>query len=307
MTKTDYHTTAISIGDLKNGMLYFDQIIPIAIPLDFAKDFVEDSDRFGALLRYVGDEILPKDLLRNSEFADSLINVNMSVYNLMSKKLIEQHRLPPQIPDVSLEEYEKIEETFVTDYFDFIYKYKFDELPLLSIGKTGLAALPEDGTTDLPAILTLSNLKIIDVSNAPWEQIVEFRKDPTAKAKLRKLRLFAYENYTGKSKEFIEDDINGKIYDYENVAKKFGLEIVQAAVNNVVNSKLFTGVVTTSILTSLFGAPINAIITATAGSIIEIGQFTLEFKKRKYELQDLIKDNPASFITYFKEKIKNDD
>jgi len=199
---------------------------------------------------------------------------------MMSKELIRHFNLEPKISGISDFKYKKIEKTFANDYFKFIYKYNLENYPLLSVSGSAIASLPEDNNIPLPAILTLSNLKIIDASDAPWEQIIEFRKDPTAKAKLRKLRLFAYENYEEKSKNYIEDDINSKIYDYEITAKKFGLDLLQATVNNVINSKLFTGVVGGSLLATFFTEPPISLLTASAGIVIELGQLTLEYKRQ---------------------------
>jgi hypothetical protein len=307
MSNIDYYTTAVSIGDLKNGMLYFDKLIPVVFSVDFAKELAnKDINVFGDVLQKVGKEFFPFEMMTDKNFADDLIELNLSGYNMFSKLLINHFNLPKKIPGVSSKQYDKLEDTFAINYFNFINKHNLGDFPLVSAKNNNIASLPDNDDTSKPAILTLANLKLIDASNASWEQIIELRKDPTAKIKLRKLRLFAYENYNGKSKNYIEDDIHSKIYEYENTAKKFGLEIFQATMNNVIGSKMFTGVVTGSILSTIFAAPPISIITASAGAIIELGQITLEFKKQKYEFQNLIKDNPTSFITYYKEKLKNE-
>lgn len=305
MTNIEYYTTAVSFGDLKNGMLYFDKLIPVVFSVDFAQELSKkDISIFDETLKKVGKEILPFDLLKDTNFADDLVELNMAGYNLFSKLLIQHFNLPSQIPEVTKEQFDNIEESFALNYFSFIEKYNLSDFPLVSSKNSSIASLLDDDESLNPAIITLSNLKLIDATKAPWEQIIEFRKDSAAKKKLRKFRLFAYENYTGKSKNFIEDDLLSKIEEYEKIAEKFGFDVFQATLGNVINSKLFSGIVTGSMLSTIFTSPPISLITATAGLVIELGHITLEFKRQKLEFQNLIKDNPASFITYFKEKMK---
>lgn len=279
INNNDYYTTAVSIGDLKNGLLYFDNIIPVTLPLDFAVDYAKefiDSSTHEALAEVVN--VIPKNFRSNKEFMQNLYNINISSHTLMSKMLIKKFNFPQEIKGITPMQFETIEEDFANEYLTFIHKYNFGNYPLIANGFSKLASLPDNEETPTPAILTISNLKLIDATSCSWEQLLEFRKDEEAKVKLRKLRLFAYNNYTGKSKNFIEDDIHTRIYEYDSAAKKFGLDLIQASLNHVVNSKLFTGVAMSSILTALFAENSIGMITATAGAIIELGQFTLEYK-----------------------------
>jgi len=305
MDNIEYHTTALSFGDLKNSMLYFDNLIPIGLAIDLSKELgKKKDDKFGHTLNIV-KEIIPKELINNSEFADSFVELTMSGYDLLSKMAMDKFDLI--IPEEQLvtfnTPYKKIAKKYGQDCFNFIDKFNLYNYPFASGGVVNFTSFLENKNVVEPAILTLSNLKMIDASNVPWEQIIEFRKDPNAKAKLRKLRLFAYANYTGKSKNYIEDDIKSKIYDYENTAKKFGFDMLQATINNVLNSKLFNSVLTGSILTTLLAKEPMGLITASVGTVIELGHLTLEFKRQHYELQNLIKDNPASFIKFYLEKL----
>ncbi len=307
MSKTDYYTTAVSLGDLKNGMLYFDNLIPVLLTADLVQHSRGDmstlfTDMNSKLLR----EILPKELTANKEFTVELGELNWSAHNLLLKMLQKQFKLPDQLEGYTKSQYDQIEKNFANEYLSFIDKFNLQSQPLISYGNSTFASLPDDNNLEQPGILTLSKLNLIDPSNASWEQLVEFKKDPDAKAKLRKLRLFAYENYEGKSKNYIEDDISTKIYDYEKTAKKFGFDMLQATINNVVNSKLFTGMATGSLIATVFAQPSMSIFAVSTGIAIEIGQFGLEFKKQKYELQSLLRDNPASFIIYSKENLEDD-
>jgi hypothetical protein len=79
--------------------------------------------------------------------------------------------------------------------------------------------------------LVISSLKLIDVNKCEWDQLFEFRKDPGAMDKLRRLRLFAYENFTGKSRDFIEDKLLVSLRDYEIAVKEWGFTTSSAAIN----------------------------------------------------------------------------
>jgi hypothetical protein len=298
----DYYTTAVSMGDLKNGMLYFDNIIPIHLPFEFEfASVITCKNDLDDVFKKVAAEVLPQEYRRNKEFGERLFLLNALSFDALSKLAIMH--FSHAIDDVIEREYEAILENFVNDYLAFVHKFDIGNYPLIyKDGGPRTASLRKNNNNQCSPLLMLSNLKIIEASDAPWEQILEFRKDQTAKVKLRKLRLFAYENYSDKSKSYIEDDILTKIYDYENIANKFGLGMVQATVNNVINSKLFAGITTGSILTTLFAEYPIGLLTVAAGAVVELGQFTLELKKQKYELQNLIKDNPASFITYYRDK-----
>ncbi len=75
----EYYTTAVTLGDLKNSMLYFDHIIPVALPIDFLKEITNrDINSLSEILKKVGNEIFPKDLIENKDFADSLATLTLS-------------------------------------------------------------------------------------------------------------------------------------------------------------------------------------------------------------------------------------
>ena len=62
--------------------------------------------------------------------------------------------------------------------------------------------------------LTPANIPLIDTSKASWEQILERRKDTRALRKLRKLKMFLQDNYQGKDKDYIEDDLAMRLDKY---------------------------------------------------------------------------------------------
>jgi hypothetical protein len=87
-----------------------------------------------------------------------------------------------------------------------------------SLGKSyATVVLPQDEPSpdDAPyAALALSGIPLVDTSSASWEQILELRKDPDARAKLRNLRLFFHNNYQGKPATFVVDDLGRRLDEY---------------------------------------------------------------------------------------------
>jgi len=59
----------------------------------------------------------------------------------------------------------------------------------------------------------ISGISLIDAEHADWEQIISLREDSDSKEALRRFRLFTFDNYRGKSKSYIEDDIAKRIAD----------------------------------------------------------------------------------------------
>lgn len=98
---------------------------------------------------------------------------------------------------------------------------------------------PSREPTDIA--LSIASLRLVDTENISYEQLLEFRNDNEAKEKLRRLRLFAYENYQGKSRSFIEDDLMARISDYESTVKKWGFETKSAVMTALMDSKLVGG------------------------------------------------------------------
>lgn len=89
--------------------------------------------------------------LLSYRFAEALSEVNRRGFNMWAKIAIGVHSLEPQIKGLS----------------------------------------QEDGTEEPLPLLSLSQLKVIDASKLSWDQIAEIRKDPIARDRLRRLRLFA--------------------------------------------------------------------------------------------------------------------
>ena len=151
--------------------------------------------------------------------------------------------------------------------------------------------------------LTISSLGLIDTQGVDFAQLFEFRKDTQAMERLRKLRLFAYENYTDKSRDFIEDDIMARIADYERAVKEWGFETTTGAINTVLDSKLIAGGVAGSFLSAYMQEPLLTIAATIGTAGIAIGKVAIDLGKQKIARNELMANNPVSYISYAREKL----
>jgi hypothetical protein len=198
-------------------------------------------------------------------------------------------------------EYAAIEDTAVGAFYRFVDEFNLGGLPLDCGG--GVPSGDEGPTGE--SIISLASLDLVDAEQASWDQIVEFRRDEEARAKLRRLRLFAYEKYQGKSLEFVKDDIETKIEDYDAAVKKWGFETAQGAINMLLTSKVIGGALAGSLISTLLGSPTMAVVAAASGSLLEIGHVTVEIAKQRLALKTLMRENPVSFISYAREHLDN--
>src|SRR5258708_4969153 len=151
--------------------------------------------------------------------------------------------------------------------------------------------------------VTVSSLKLIDTRSATLEQLLEIRQDAETMEKLRRFRLFAYQNYQGKSKDYIEDDIQTRIADYERAAKKWGFTTVSGAITTLLNSSLIAGGVAGSFLTAYYNAPLPAIASAMTATGLAIANMAVNLGQQRFAHKELLANNPVSYISYAKEKL----
>lgn len=295
-----YYRSAVAIGDLKNAALYFDHLVPVLA----ATEFVREQDWIPFSQKTLGD-LLPQELLSRPSFGEAFAEVNRRSFNMFLKLAIFQYSLEPRIKGLSREEYDRVEKDAARAYFSFIHEFGLSNWPLATCGEPTTADLPDDGVDEPLPLLTLSGLKVVDASRAPWQQINEIRKDPIARDRLRRLRLFAFENYSGKTRAFVEDDLLSRISDYDASAREWGLETVRGALSLALNSKLAAGVFAGSLVSALFGQPVTALVAGTAGAVLEVAGFVLELQRRRLAVESLARANPVSYISYARKRIED--
>lgn len=169
--------------------------------------------------------------------------------------------------------------------------------------------LSDDATPD-DLTLTLSGLQLVDTSKATWEQVMELRKDKDRQEKLRDLRLFLYKNYKGESRDFIEDDLNKRLKEYEDACKYHGFDTVYSILSVILDSKCLLAGIAASVSALAFGCEFQEIINAgliagEAGLIADIGKFALEVANNKHAFHKIKDSHALAYIIEAKNKLTN--
>lgn len=141
--------------------------------------------------------------------------------------------------------------------------------------------------------ITLSNLNLIDASEAEWRQIIEIRKDVESHRKLSRLRLFIHNNYSDCSFAYIEDDLSRRIDEYERVTKKFGLKTTLSTISLLLEAKALQASAGAGLVAGLFGGPLVGLSAAAA---IEIGRIVVSVAEKRHDLKDWQSGHDLAFI-----------
>jgi hypothetical protein len=249
----------------KNSSLYFEHLLP------YGTDFDVDDDQYVSILK----ELLPKsiELVRDSN-NDICMVLGVSDGSKEVLKMLVNVNI---IKNYTFESSAEIRPTI--SFFrgcTIVYPSAINPFSNQSY----------DTTT-----LKLLNLDLIDTSKADWEQIIEIRKDKNSINKLRKLKTFFHENYTGKEKNFIQDDLLNRIEDYKNVTKDWGFETLVSSITLMKTSLTTVG---SSLVMALTGQPLE--VAAATGIFVGIGNISLQFAKEKHKLMKLGRDHPLAYI-----------
>lgn len=291
----NYSRTVLAFGSLKEVALYSEYVIPV----NLGREILPRKDGTHGLPARIHD-LFPPDFDAQPAFIEGLINVNNATFYVLLKAAIRQFGFPPRIGGCPDSKYAMIEEDATEAFYGFVRKFDLTRVPVdcpieLTGGDTS-------GESDLAVILPA--IKMIDTSKLSWDQILAFRQDTKARKLLRRLRLFAFDNYAGKSKHYVEDDILRRIEDYEQQIKIWGCETICSALHNLVTSKMLMSALGGSFLSILFKSPVAAATAATAGVTLELGKIVLEVTKKRFELRHMITENPVSYIGYAKQKLE---
>jgi hypothetical protein len=302
--------TAIAIANAKETALYFDYVIPVNLGVDIITEthfaFEARKQRGETALPFkegishlpptLADLLLPPQLLNWWHFRDRLAAVNQSTLDLILNHLAVQHGLPMADPN----KYGRSIETAGENLLTFLNEFDLGTTPV----DARLDLITEGTAAQSDVSITMASLSLVDATRAPWEQILEFRRDDGARDKLRRLRLFALANYSGKSRSFIEDDISVKVSDYEAAVRKWGFDTKYGAFTMLLSSKTLAGALTGSLISTLFGAPLPALASAGVGVGLEIGRIALEVNKQRFVLRSLMANNPVCYISQARSKLR---
>lgn len=297
-----YSPTMIVVGDIKEALLYYDYIIPFAPVFVSAFAQVSESQVTSSTSMHIRShwdlaflkEILPAKLFQDDSFLNKASIFTQFLGLERGELLIRQNQ--PHLTG---------KRSYVTCNLPEKFQLLATEFDLQTVPIDCPDLLfTQESHGEGEAALTLIGLSLIDVTNTPLEQIMELRKDREAREKLRKFRIFAYDNYTGKPKTYIEDDIQMRLAGYHNVVKSWGFETKLKSLSFVLNSKMLPTCLGASFLSAMFGSTVQAVAAAATGVGLEIGRYTLELGKQNHELRKICRENPISYIADAKKALE---
>jgi hypothetical protein len=296
-----YHNTVIVVGNLKESLLYYDHIIPLVPETVSVEGDIGDGQytRIASFRSHFADDrllsVLPPALVNNTEFLTEasgfsafmgLEDINR-LNNQSSNRSIVRSNLPSNFE---------------------IFSKKFDLIGI-PIDAPNLLHITLTKSEPEPA-LSLTGINLVDVSSVSLDELFAFREDKESLRKMRRFRLFAYENYSGKERAFIEDDIQNRWSLYQEAVRKWGFENKEKSVSFLLESK--------PMLAAMVGG-ISSLITAFAGSegaalamlgaagvttLFEAGKLRLMLSKQHHALRQIGIEHPISYISDVQEALK---
>ncbi|HEV3040937.1 MAG TPA: hypothetical protein VHA33_24435 [Candidatus Angelobacter sp.] len=300
-----FNKTVISLWDLKDALIYFDNVIPIGGIVDACVQLKTPGDFWKDFCLVLGSypEMLPPEL-RTTNFEDRLTGANLSMCRFLIEIAAVRRSKQESFTNSTTNELDPDLELVKQSPNALAVMQFVDDFNLSSVAvNASIDQITNDETEGSDVAITLASLKLINTKNTPWQQIIELRRDTEAREKLRRLRLFAYENYAGKPAAFIEDDILMRLADYEAAVKKWGFEAKTAAMTALLDSKLIAGGVAGSFLSAYLNSPLFAIASAAGAVGLAIGRIAVEIGRQKFALREIMAGNPVSYIAYAKEKL----
>lgn len=296
------------MGDTKSAALYFDHVVPLMMLSDIVQEmggydsFMEkfDLERDHEWLMHQRrqlDAFIP-DMLRDDsrnyrQWADLNMNIVLRCMWLAGPDTIEDKN--------TRRDAEKASRDHHAHWNRFVRKFNGYDCHFLATR----SAVDKQGISGDVAI-TLHGLDLIDTSRATLDHVIEFRNDKEAMYKLRKLRLFAMENYSDKSLLYIEDDLQRRIFEYEEARKKWGFETRRSAATVLLDSKLLQIAGGSSLLVSVLGAPLMGGIAMLGSIAVEMGRACLAVAKTRVDARGAMLDMPASYICSAREALSMD-
>ena len=71
----------------------------------------------------------------------------------------------------------------------------------------------------------------------------------------------------------------------------------------LVSSKALAGTGAGALISTLFGAPLTAVLAGAAGAAIELSSVGIYIGKQHFTLRKMLKENPVSYLSYAKKEL----
>jgi len=291
---------AVCFDDLKTAALYFDSVIPIAFRSMRGQG--QNKDVLFELPDEIPGEVLLHLLFNITPTSSAEKWTHLGKYIDSWDEFIKAiHPAREKFPN-SYEDVKKIylDDAKIGDSSSVRQEFrKFTK----ALGKSySTVLLPEDiesSDSNSYSALVLSDLSLVDASKASWEQILELRKDPDARSKIRNLRLFFHNNYANQSAAYIADDLHRRIDEYNLARKRLGFETATGSISALLDAKSLQAAATTGIAAAFVGGPIGGISSAV---LVEIGSMALEFSKKRFAIKEFENSHELAYLIKVKKK-----
>jgi hypothetical protein len=278
-----YHSTALSAAATKEAALYFDHVIPLfAVGEGMIGGGTESPWPYAFT-----HELLPRELLHD-RFTKPFIDLQHKGLRV-NYAMVHEGKDPENDPDFRREC-----ESIALGWAELMNTYGLVDAPIVAQQSVSTTST-ENATADIG--ITLTNLKLVDISHVSFEHLAELRRDARTRSALRRLRLFAFENYSGKPRSFVEDDLLQRIEDYQRAAAVSGLELRVGALSTLLNSKMIAGGLGSSVVAVLCGEPVVAVASATVAAVIELGRIAIEIAHKRFVHRETLSTNPVSYVS----------
>lgn len=295
-------SNVISLGDSKQAALYFDRVVIVDPAEQMGVMGLPGQLSEGAYKLLFGEADSEQDLLRYNyafqEYRKSLSLPGMSFSRIGNTDYFESNTrkklLDGYLNNETTDNGTNIREALA----NFAGQMGIDVYSVL------LPSHYRDSNqaSDDDMSLTLANIPLIDTSKASWEQIFELRKDTRALGKLRKLKMFLQDNYEGKGKDYIEDDLAMRLDKYSDVCSDHGLETSLSLLSMVLDARRLQTAIAGGVAATLLGSPLVGLSAAVS---IELGQVVLEVAKKKHSFTRLKRDHELGYIIDAIDRLKN--
>lgn len=284
-----FQRIGISAGDIKSDYLYFDKMIPIFLPDDFTG-------------------VWPARLTRNTQTQDSPyvadgIRIHPEIYCRLGRK--RKEKLTSQLSsNNSILELQKILAPAIQALSKDIKSIKsYEPVPILN-EEVNYGATIEDFSS---FSVISQNVIDIDVKDASWKQLKEFKKDKNARRSLVKYRSFWQSNCVGKTCAEVEDDICVKLDDLMYMIKKHGFSTLNVTSKAVIKDSS----VYSSALAAFAGVVLSGTATAkevlVPGVILSITGILMSVVKSHKDKEQFLRDSDVLYLKMLEKSFRKVD
>jgi hypothetical protein len=152
------------------------------------------------------------------------------------------------------------------------------------------------------ALVSVAGILVPDTQELSWDAIIELRKDPVARQRLRRLRVFAAKEYAGKSRTFMEDDLSVRVEDYEETLKTWGIKTALGTLSTCLTLQTTLQALFVDAVGVLSGLPPGAALATSLA--VPLGRFVVELGTIRLAREEAIRQYPLAYIADVKKRSK---